>query len=180
MINSIFNFLSAEFILSNRPNGGDVIFIRSTIITVEISFLALLMVNANQLAVEMLMELPIYLDFISERTVWIGAIFVVCYTALYSRSSAQVSYISDLYNRIMEISVCTPSGYIDHENFNILKAGFVEDAITLHLARKDIFAPTVLNFLKDSEVRTMLLSSSPFSSKTICQLEFQLSKYWNE
>jgi len=79
-----------------------------------------------------------------------GAIFAACYVALYSRFSSQWTYLANVYNQIKaaETSAETDKKILIAE----WKAGFIEDALTLHLAYKPIFSATINVWGRDESV----------------------------
>lgn len=137
----IIEWASAEVILTRlrRGNGGDVILIRSLLIAL------LIYVPAQWL-----------LDQPKPDVTWYGAMFAATYAALYARFSQQWHYMANLYNSIKTAEVRTA----DHEPNEKLndklaqwKAGFIEDADTLHLAMKPSIAAVICVWGDDEHVR---------------------------
>ena len=95
-------------------------------------------------------------------------IYAAVYTSYYTRFVSQWSYISNLYNQIKnaEISMCmdckSPGNCQPHVSvtkcasstalkLNGWKAAFIEDAETLHMVTKPLFAGVILTWLDNSE-----------------------------
>lgn len=133
--------ISCEWILTNlrRPNGGDVILLRSLLITIFVSILGWL--------------LPIGWNV---TTAWFGTIFAAVYVALYARFSQQWQYIANLYNQIKAAEV-RASGEKSTDDakkqIGMWKAGFIEDAETLHLATKPMVASIIRAWGNEELVR---------------------------
>ena len=83
---------------------------------------------------------------------WLGAIFAGVYVALYARFSAQFSYLAGVYNQLMETAASSPRDDHKDEILDTWYAGFVEDAVALHLASKRMFSVTVWLMLEQPRV----------------------------
>jgi hypothetical protein len=132
---------SGEWILTRlrRGNGGDVILLRSILIALLIYIPA-----------KFLLEDP------KPNITWFGAVFAGTYAALYARFSQQWQYMASLYNSIKTAEVRTAK---EDRNENLRdkiaqwKAGFIEDAETLHLAMKPAIASIICIWGKDDRVK---------------------------
>lgn len=134
--------LSSEWLLTcvQRSNGGTTIALRSLFTSIILYLLSLGLRNLvdpsrtwhpspHQFQVEVGATLP-----------WLGTIFAATYAALYARFSSQWTYLANLYNQI-KAAECR-----NDRNDEVLaewKAGFIEDAIELHLAYKPLFASVI-------------------------------------
>lgn len=127
-MSALVNFLSGEFFLKSRPNGGTAVLLRSLWVTSLICFCALpaksylaegteLAFSGAQLKVEL-----------GEMIPWFGAVFAGAYAAFYSRFAAQWSYLATLYNQLMAACAASPSGMISNQTMVNWHAAFVEDA----------------------------------------------------
>src|SRR5687767_5556602 len=100
MLNAWSNFVhwvSFEWILDRRPNGGDIIFLRALLIAFVMYAVAISIKQGLDPAsvfsfshVELAAELRATLA-------WFGAIFGAVYFALYARFSSQWLYLADVY-----------------------------------------------------------------------------------
>jgi hypothetical protein len=89
------------------------------------------------------------------------------YTALYARFASQWNYLANLYNQMMQVGVSAE--HIQRDKMARWKAGFVEDAYSLHLAQKPMFAEVVAHLLVDPEVRGHVVDS--LTATTVNELE---------
>jgi hypothetical protein len=110
-------------------------------------------------------------------------VFAGAYVAFYARFSAQWTYLADLYNQIKSKEIDLASApdcvadaqrksaiiAIEEKNCGNLtcnsayllaqwKLGFIEDAFTVHLAKKPLFASVIVNWAKD-DIPALLLRS---------------------
>jgi hypothetical protein len=85
---------------------------------------------------------------------WFGAIFGAVYVALYAPFASQWSYLAGVYNQIRQTFVTQKDWYSGNAiHMELWNAGFIEDALDLHLATKPAFAPFLLRLLDDEGVR---------------------------
>jgi hypothetical protein len=138
----VLEFASGEFLLTRlrRGNGGDVIVVRSLIIAglIYVS-LKLYVVTGPGLDIT-----------------WFGTIFAAAYVALYARFSQQWHYMANLYNSIKTAEVRTAGNDSNESLADRLaqwKAGYVEDADTLHLALKPAISSVICAWGSDERVR---------------------------
>src|SRR5262249_1438411 len=86
---------------------------------------------------------------------WFGTIFAGAYAALYARFASQWSYLASVYNQIK----ATECKGVDGDHAMALaewKAGFIEDAFALHLARKPSFRAVILAWSTRKDVEDEL------------------------
>jgi hypothetical protein len=76
------------------------------------------------------------------------------YIALRGRFSDQWRYLAGVYNQI-KAAECRRD--IEKEALREWKAGFVEDAVEVHLARKRIYAQVIVNWLREPAVESLVL-----------------------
>lgn len=141
--------LSFEFFLTRlkRSNGGSIIILR-TVLTTTWLFLVILilrnLLDPERTGVFSMEEFRVQLIEIGP---WFGGIFAGTYTALYARFASQWTYLANLYNQIkaVEARKGPSTGAADGSNrpLQSWKAGFIEDADSLHLATKPLFASVV-------------------------------------
>lgn len=155
-------FLSFEWILTKyrRPNGGDIILMRAILIASLLYFSAI--------GVKSYLEPERVLAFdseelrkqISSTLHWFGALLGSIYAALYTRFASQWRYLANLYNKIKE----TEAKYGDAASKDAIafwKAGFLEDADDLHLAKKQLFVSVLNAWGKDNKVKSAFVKYSP-------------------
>jgi len=171
-VDKVVGFLSGEFLLLCRPNGGTVVLLRSLWIATLIFLIVLplksyfapntiLVFSAAQLKIE-----------IGEMIPWFGAIFAAAYVALYSRFAAQWGYLASLYNQMMASFVALPiERRRGNETLANWRAAFVEDALDLHLSEKAMFRGAIISLLQDGEVVRAFLDSTNNGSKRLKELE---------
>lgn len=153
--------LSAEFFLYNRPNGGRVVLRRAIWATIvvyapTITLLELLAPNR-----EWSFSHDALFAVLRETIPWFGAIFGAMYVALYTRFSAQWTYLAEFYNQIMETRCQNPVSDGDgDEAYSEWQAAFVEDADDLHLVTKPMFALAVDEMLSRHEVADAFVATA--------------------
>jgi hypothetical protein len=138
-----------------RPNGGGVIFFRSVWISVILYVIGLALrsfFKAGCATRGCNLDWCALLDDDHAETVpWLGAIFAAVWAALYARFSSQWSYLAGVYNTLRQTLVGLKD--LDHlrtvsdgraNQLDLWRAGFVEDALDVHLATKSIFGPFIL------------------------------------
>lgn len=172
---STVGFLSGEFILCNRENGGTAVLLRSLWVTVLICVIVLpiksylakdteLAFSASELKVELGQMIP-----------WFGAVFAGAYAAFYTRFAAQWGYLASLYNQIMATTAAGQSGQFPNRTSINWNAAFIEDAQDLHLARKSMFASVIRAHLNDPHVVRVFLDSVENGQHRLRELERQLN-----
>ena len=151
----IAELLSGEWMLRGRSNGGVVIFLRALFIATEIYVAGLIVAWLINPDSGLCFNALSARRRIYETTHWFGAILGAVYAWLYARFSSQWQYLADLYNRILEVQVVSKER--DEDALNGWFAAFIEDAYTLHLACKPMFATAINDLLKDERVREKYL-----------------------
>ncbi|WP_171957722.1 hypothetical protein [Stenotrophomonas maltophilia] len=167
--------LSAEFLLDSRPNGGDVVLLRSIWVTFVLLLLLLPFKAFFAEGTVLEFSLEQLKDDLGKMIPWGGAIFAGAYVALYARFSAQWSYLATLYNQLMATSVAMPAGKIeDNEYLRIWRAGFIEDAQDLHLAGKSMFRAMIVGLMSDEAVTEEFVNSVDNGEMRLRKLEEDL------
>lgn len=136
-------WLSGEFVLTKvkRANGGDVILVRALFV---VAWMCILM-----------FFLGLCFESFTPDGTKLGAILTVVYAALYARFSQQWHYLANLYNSIKAAEVRTATQRKDkalNERIAQWKAGFIEDADTLHLANKAMIASIICAWTREDRV----------------------------
>lgn len=144
-------YLSAEWLLDYRPNGGTTVFVRA----LWVCAIFFLFASIGRVLLHWdfaLCGLPSEVrPTILGVAPFAGAVFAFAYTALYARFAAQWSYLANLYNQIMLVQ--SSNANCDEEAMSDWKAGFIQDALELHLATKPMFAEVIESMLEDGGVQ---------------------------
>lgn len=166
MIDMIVNFLSGEFFLRKKPNGGGIVLARSTFVSLWLYSIALFLKSYTDTGANFAFSASELKTDINATLPWLGAIFAAIYAAFYTRYSNQWSYLATTYNQFMAAKTSIPAGsYIAKRSLVYWQAGFVSDAFTLHLDRKPIFKGVIDHLLKDPVVCREILAN--FSDKEL-------------
>jgi hypothetical protein len=169
----VFKLLSGEFLLNRRPNGGDIVFLRSLISA------ALLFVPAA--AIKLWVDTGILCGMCVLREMalslpWFGAIFGAIYIGLYSRFSSQWTYLANLYNQMMASQVLMPfaAGQPSSRTYIVWWAAFIEDAEDVHLALKKNYAAVIVGLTGDARIREAYAHSTVGGARRLQELELKL------
>lgn len=162
-MNRILSFLSAEWILKHRANGGDAVLLRTLFISSWLYLLAIAIRSYSEPGALLSFSIPEFKQQIGETLPWLGAILGATYAALYSRFSSQWAYLANLYNEQMAYSCSLPEGELYYENFTAWQAAFIEDAMLTHLATKKGFNVAIYEMLQEEDiVKTLTQSVEPY------------------
>lgn len=173
------DWLSGEWLLKVRPNGGDVILLRATwasswlwLTAIAISQSLdptrhLLLFSGKELLAAMTSGLP-----------WLGTFFAGIYAALYARFASQWGYLADVYNQVKAAEARLDDTASERQLHAIVqwKAGYIEDAEDLHLATKPPIATTILHWLRDEKVREAFVTYASGNRARLCQLTPKLER----
>jgi hypothetical protein len=146
-LHSILKALTGEYLLDRHPNSSTVIVIRTLQTSVELFVLAVVLKSLMRWEFR-----PRDSDYVT----WFGAIAAAVYAAFYARFASQWSYLANLYNQIKQLEASTQrqpsgsdrSGPCPLEHVAALKAAFIEDSETLHLAGQKSFKYAVATWSK--------------------------------
>lgn len=136
-ISFLLDFISGEWLLAYRPNGGTVIALRTFFIAFEFVlcyWTARLLLGETEVAVSVLLKA-------------FAAGSAAVYAALYARFASQWSYLANFYNKIVEFEIKAGADERESDHFKGWVAGFIEDAVCLHLATKPMFSPAIHHWL---------------------------------
>ena len=175
IIKFIENFVFAEIIFKFLRNGGLAVFFRTFLSGTICSVIVLWIYCAFSGKLSSIESL-ITSDWWNQtaRSVLVKdwwkycGIYAAVYTSYYARFVSQWSYISNLYNQIKNADIsmcmncnqnCDCSQHIQSTNckscaaekLNGWKAGFIEDAETLHLVTKPLFAGVIYTWLTHND-----------------------------
>lgn len=150
---SIVRWFSFESFASNsrRGNGGGVIAARAAmvaLVTYSLTVALLQLLGPSSACDPSCMTLR---QQCARSLPTLGAAFAAAYVAFYARFSSQWTYLAGVYNQIKAAEV---RGVGDN-NVPLAqwKAGFIEDADELHLARKPLFASVIRAWGNDEDVK---------------------------
>lgn len=187
LIQLLLEIVSGEFLLTRckLANGGTVVFLRSSWVAIIIFSIAISLMTLFQTCIDPNIEIncPIAASkifyLIVSKLSWFGAIFAAIYAALYTRFSSQWMYLSNLYNTIKQTEVrldwpkedinepcssCGASAMLPTAPNKFLcewKAGFIEDAESLHMATKPVFVPIIKIWSEIEEVKGCFIKNHP-------------------
>lgn len=150
MWNWCVELVSFEWVLTEYglPNGGSVIAGRSLCIAIFFSVLG----YAARATLLDHFEIPMRAKESATGMLFLGKVAIgiwgAAYLALYSRFAAQWTYLSNLYNQILVLS-----STIGHDATGLarMKAAFIADAVSLHLATKPLFISAVRRWLDEGD-----------------------------
>jgi hypothetical protein len=173
---SLLAFLDGEFLLRWLPNSGGVVVARA-------GWLSCLLLLAYIAAIEFLRP-GASLDFcgscfqrqLADNLKLWGAIFAGAYAALYARFSSQWLYLAGLYNQIMatQVALGESASKTATDKLALWKAGFIEDAVAVHLAQKPMYAAVIIGMLSDPQVRDAYIASTVDGALGLGKLEARL------
>ncbi len=159
IIDRVLAFVSGEWILKWMiSNGGNVIFLRSAWVTIfmlvllttfEVNFQEPYIFQAFFRTLGCMMQ---------DHKEWFGAIFGASYASFYARFSSQWSYLAGVYNQIKQAEV---NGINNWSALAEWRAGFIEDAMHLHLTTKVSIAPIIESWSKYPEVQKAFIENVP-------------------
>ncbi len=154
IVRTAFSIITGEAVLKCVANGGAVVLARSIIVAIELFAMALMLLyfTGHNAVISFRPEPSIIRGIIHKHINWLGAIWGACYLSFYSRYSSQWIYLADLYNKIMRAEA-------EKLNVDMWWAAFVEDAWTLHLARKPMFCHCISTLRKRGKVMGLVRTS---------------------
>lgn len=161
----IADYLSAEYLVVKHGNGGGVIISRTAIITLELLTLTLIgkyFLDPSDFTSPLCHSI---LTVAAELMPWMAAAFGAIYAALYTRFSSQWTYLASLYNQIKQAEF----EYFSNKDRDPAaldrlaewKAGYIEDAYVMHLAKKQSVNEIIGHWAKVQHVGFCLKSFSP-------------------
>jgi hypothetical protein len=146
---------SGEWILNGRANGGTVILVRSALIATPLWLFALAIRSSLAPGSTLSLDAEVFRREAREVLPWLGAIFAGAYAGLYTRFSAQWSYLAEFYNQMMQSQVQCPVTEQNRDAYTKWFVAFIDDAESLHLARKPAFASVIQTLLEKPGVSAM-------------------------
>jgi len=175
---SLVRLLTSEWVFRwfRLPNSGGVIVFRSSLSALLIFLIALGLRNV----IDPTRTWELGFEELRRQAVaglpWYGAIFALFYTGLYGRYHAQWNYLANVYNQIkaseVECAASPPAALAEW------KAGFLEDAEEVHLARKPIFASVLRAWGREPAVRKSFVESAPGGDAHFARLMRAIEEVW--
>jgi len=157
--------ISFEWVLTATgwPNGGNIILLRTTGITITFYILAIALKQSLDPDRTLAFDYRELLIALRDTLPWAGAIFAGVYVSLYARFSSQWVYLNGLYNQIKAMETRTAAGANEATRKVIAewKAGFLEDAQELHLATKPLLASVVKRWGEEPQVKDHFIRYTP-------------------
>lgn len=172
LMTTIVEFASGEWVLtSTRPNGGEVIIFRSLWVALQLTIAAMALHNWLDPDLVGPITWECFRIQLLDIAPWSVAAVGLVYTAFYTRFSAQWSYMADLYNQIktaeVELANSTAISAAAKERLAEWKAGYIEDAQSLHLQAKVSIAAVIHHWGADPLVATAFDNNSPGGKKRL-------------
>lgn len=160
----LLGFLSGEYMLKSKPNGGDIVLLRAIHSTFFIYLMTILLHEITKPNAILTFSQEELISAVHKSIPWLGAIFAATYATFYTRYSSQWTYLANTYNQFMAVKSVQNDHVmnLDHEAAKALNnwmAGFVSDCFTLHLDRKPIFKGIIENLMKDEKIKELILGN---------------------
>lgn len=137
---------SAEWLLRTRANGGGVVLARALWSAALIYIAALTAREVFDPTTVFQFSLHGLRRGLFETMEWFGVILAATYASFYTRFASQWSYLANLYNQIKASEIAAPRDRYAEHCIAEWKAGFIEDAHTLHLVSKPLFALVITSW----------------------------------
>ncbi|ABR91918.1 Hypothetical protein mma_1740 [Janthinobacterium sp. Marseille] len=150
------SILVAEYVVVSRGNGGGVIILRAAIITIELLIASLIGIHLiDGTSFHSICDREFWKE-VKEVTPWFAATYGAVYAALYTRFSSQWTYLASLYNQIKQAEFEYYSNKDRDESalhrLAEWKAGYIEDAFVMHLAKKGSVKQVIRHWAKEKHV----------------------------
>lgn len=160
-MDKIVRYVSGEFLLDKRPNGGGIIVVRSFLVSVWFYLAAVGLRSITEPGAEFVFSCAELKEVVNDTIPWFGAIFAAAYAAFYARYSNHCGYLASLYNQIMSVKAALGENAYSGNNRALInwQVGFIVDAREMHLANKELFRGVVMSILDLPEVRSEFLKS---------------------
>lgn len=157
---AIVEWLSGEWLLHGRSNGGAIVFLRAALVSVLIFAAGLSLKCAVDPDTRLAFSLYALRAEVRDNVGWLGAIFAAAYTGFYARYSSQWSYLAGLYNQIMAAACTLDPSAPKPLDLRKWEVGFIEDCYLMHLDRKEVFAFVIKQLLEEPAVYKVLIETT--------------------
>lgn len=177
-MSKLLSLASGEFFLKDRANGGAVIFLRSVWVTVILFLTSIGLREFIDPARSWVLDVQRMRELAATHFTWLGPIFAATYAAFYARFSSQWTYLQNVYNAFMSAATrIHKDDPVAQECLCYWEAGFIEDADTLHLATKPIFAKLIQTLIDDEVgVREAFIDATPGGEKRLERIKRQVDR----
>jgi hypothetical protein len=184
----VLSFFTGEGLLRYRSNSGPIILVRTIWTSFWIYTFALALANMRNWNWHPSFWHQSLYSHAPDHIEWLGAIAAVVYAAYYARFSSQWTYLANLYNQIKQLEVelqpqptVALSQRVCHAaSLAALKAAFIEDAKTLHLAGQKSFKYAVARWAKQPCVIPAFAGSSDDEKKELRRITDVAEKSMNK
>lgn len=166
-------YITGEFLLKNTANSGSIIIIRSLLFSMIVFLFAIALSEATcpKTIFPFRFSFREFATAIHSNIDWLAALIGFSYLALYARFASQWNYLANLYNQIMQSRADNASDNLattERQNIPVNQlterervyaywmAGFIEDAVTLHLSEKPMYKPVIKSMRKLPGVENVL------------------------
>jgi hypothetical protein len=160
-------FFTAEYLLDRNSNGGDIVLARSLIVAAKLAALTLILKNLIDPCIGYNFSWSELRQQCIDLAPWGSAVAGATYLALYDRFKSQWTYLAALYNQIKhaeieaEIECCEAVQSKKSEKLKQWKAGYIEDAVEMHLHTKGNVAGIIKYWIQEPEVKNFFEKYSP-------------------
>ena len=160
-------FFTAEYLLDRYSNGGDIVLARSLLVAVKLTTLTLILKNLIDPCIGYNFSGSALRQQIIELAPWSSAVAGATYLALYDRFKSQWTYLAALYNQIkqteIEAEIECPEVVRTQklEKLQQWKAGYIEDAVEMHLHTKGNLAGIIKTWIQEPQVKNHFEKNSP-------------------
>ena len=162
-------FFTAEYLLDRNSNGGDIVLARSLIVASKLTALTLILKNLIDPCIGYNFSWSALRQQCIDLAPWGSAVAGATYLALYDRFKSQWTYLAALYNQIKQAEI---EAEIEIECSEVVrskklkklkqwKAGYIEDAVEMHLHIKGNVAGIIKYWIRDPEVKNFFEKYSP-------------------
>lgn len=141
LLSGAVHLFSGEFVLNYMHNGGSSVVIRAL---VSGTFISIFVILAHYVVY---WDIVFPLEIIRHNGWQFCGIYAAAYAAFYARFVSQWTYLSNLYNQI-KITELTLSPNSNKDKLYAWMSGFIEDAESLHLETKPMFATVISIWLE--------------------------------
>jgi hypothetical protein len=165
-------WLSGEFLLDRKANGGTVVLLRAVWIGILGTLFVAIMRELLDPYSVCGFSLHNFRKAIYSAMPAGGGFFAGSYAALYARFASQWTYLAGVYNQIMAAKLRPIEGDESRLALRRWQAGFIADARELHLAFKPMFVSVIAAMLSEKDVRAAYLDAN--GEKELATLEARL------
>jgi len=170
---------TGEFLLRWRPNSGGMVLVRAVLTTGVLFLFTVGLLEVLEPGPVGAFSLGKLATHVHDHITWLGAMFAGSYAAYYTRFSAQWVYLAGVYNMFMATRAkTTDKDYAETKTvFDIWRAGFIEDAVEMHLALKPTFSGVILSMMGKPGVKELYKNNSVAAQDELEALRLKLIRH---